>query len=129
MTNTTITNTTVTNTTTTTPVTNSSSLQQAIQLIPPPSPNFFQTILNYTALAYNWLIGFIQKILQSTILKSDPSLATTYANIIGWLVSLTAIYIILVVAEVLRKFIGYVLIIGWAFIIAVMILASGNFWH
>jgi hypothetical protein len=102
---------------------NSTQIQQAEQKIPAPPSNLFQEILNYVAQAYDWLVGIIQNILQSTLLKQDPGLANTYANIIAWLVPLTAIYIILTVAEVARKYLGYIIAAGWIFLLAVMILA------
>ncbi|WP_230952023.1 hypothetical protein [Sulfolobus acidocaldarius] len=68
-------------------------------------------------------MGIIQSILQSTLLKQDPGLANTYANIIAWLVPLTAIYIILTFIEIARKYLGYIIAAGWIFLIAVMVLA------
>nr|WP_012548811.1 hypothetical protein [Acidianus hospitalis]ACI15703.1 hypothetical protein [Acidianus hospitalis W1] len=111
------------NTATTNNIINSTQIQQAAQKIPAPPSNFFQEILYYIGQGYNWLVGIIQNILQSTLLKQDPSLASTYANIIAWLVPLTAIYIILTFIEIARKFLGYVIAAGWIFLIAVMILA------
>ena len=102
---------------------NSTQLQSYSQKIPAPPSNLFQEILNYVAQAYNWLVGIIQNILQSTLLKQDPGLASTYANIIAWLIPLTAIYIILTFAEVARKFLGYILVAGWLFLIVVLFLA------
>lgn len=110
--------------TTTTNVTGT-QLQQVAQMVPPPPSNFMQeVVLYYIALAYNYLVGQIQIALQHTILKSDPQIASTYANIIAWLTSLTALYIILVVIEVVRKFIGYIIILGWIFIIALLFFAK-----
>jgi hypothetical protein len=102
---------------------NSSQIQQSLQLIPQPPPNLPEQILNYVALAYNYIVNEIQGMLQSTILVQDPGLAHTYANILAWLVSLTAIYIILTVIEVVRKFIGYIILIGWVFLIVLMVFA------
>jgi len=113
----------ISGTNTTTDPVNSSQAQQQLQLIPQPPPNFPGQLLNYIALAYNWIVNEIQYILQTTILAHDPSLASTYANIMTWLVSLTAIYIILTVVEVVRKFIGYIILIGWVFLILVMMFA------
>jgi hypothetical protein len=106
-----------------TSIINSTQIQSYAQKIPSPPPNLFQEILNLLAQGYNYLIGLIQNILQSTLLKEDPSLASTYANILGWLVVLTAIYIILTVAEAFRKLIGYIIAIGWVFLILLMFLA------
>ena len=69
------------------------------------------------------LVGIIQSILQSTLLKQDPGLANTYANIIAWLVPLTALYMLLTLAEVARKFLGYIIAAGWIFLILVLFLA------
>jgi hypothetical protein len=102
---------------------NSTQLQSYAQKIPAPPSNFFQEILYYIGQGYNWLVGIIQNILQSTLLKQDPSLASTYANIIAWLVPLTALYIILTFIEIARKYLGYIIAAGWIFLLAVMILA------
>jgi len=102
---------------------NSTQIQQAAQKIPAPPSNLFQEILYYIGQGYDWLVGVIQNILQSTLLKQDPSLASTYANIIAWLVPLTAIYIILTFVEIARKYLGYIIAAGWIFLLAVMILA------
>ncbi|ADB87224.1 hypothetical protein [Saccharolobus islandicus] len=110
-------------TTTNNSIIDSTQLQSYAQKIPAPPSNLFQEILTYVAQGYNWLVGLIQNILQSTLLKRDPGLAVTYANIIAWLIPLTAIYIILVVAEVARKILGYILAIGWIFLLAVLFLA------
>ncbi|MEJ2780591.1 hypothetical protein WIW89_06765 [Stygiolobus sp. CP850M] len=110
-------------TTTNNSIINSTQLQSYAQKIPAPPSNFFQEILNFIAQAYNWLVGLIQNILQATLLKQDPSLATTYANIIAWLVPLTAIYIILTLVEVARKYLGYIIAAGWIFLIVVLLLA------
>ncbi|QXJ30340.1 hypothetical protein [Saccharolobus shibatae] len=109
--------------TTNTSLLNSTQIQQAAQKVPPPPSNLFQEILYYIGQGYNWLVGIIQNILQSTLLKQDPQLANTYANIIAWLIPLTAIYIILTFAEVARKFLGYIIIAGWLFLIIMLFLA------
>jgi hypothetical protein len=111
------------NTATTNNIINSTQIQQAVQKIPAPPSNFFQGILNLVAQGYNWLVGIIQGILQNTLLKQDPGLASTYANIIAWLIPLTAIYILLVFAEVAKKILGYILVAGWLFLIVVLFLA------
>jgi hypothetical protein len=102
---------------------NSTQIQSYAQKIPAPPSNLFQQILNYVAQGYDWLVGIIQNILQSTLLKQDPGLASTYANIIAWLIPLTAIYILLVFAEVAKKILGYILVAGWLFLIVVLFLA------
>ena len=110
-------------TTTNNSIINSTQLQSYAQKIPAPPSDLFQEILNYVAQGYDWLVGIIQSILQSTLLKQDPQLANTYANIIAWLVPLTALYILLTLAEVARKFLGYIIAAGWIFLIVVLFLA------
>jgi len=102
---------------------NSTQVQNIAQKIPAPPPNLYIKILNFSAQWYNLTVKFVQENLQSTILKEDPSLANTYANIIAWLITLTAIYIVLTFIEVARKFIGFLIAIGWAFVIILLLLA------
>jgi len=114
---------TVTATTTNNSIINSTQIQSYAQKIPAPPSNLFQEILYYIGQVYDWLVGIIQGILQNTLLKQDPGLASTYANIIAWLIPLTAIYILLVFAEVAKKILGYILVAGWLFLILVLFLA------
>nr|WP_187395307.1 hypothetical protein [Sulfolobus islandicus]CDF47305.1 unnamed protein product [Sulfolobus islandicus] len=112
-----------TNTTTASNIINSTQIQSYAQKIPAPPSNLFQEILTYIAQGYNFLVSLIQNILQNTLLKQDPQLAVDYANIIAWLVPLTALYILLTFAEVARKYLGYIIAAGWIFLIVVMVLA------
>jgi hypothetical protein len=109
--------------TTNTGILNQDQIQGYTQNIPAPPPNLFQDILKVIAEVYNYLIELISYILQSTLLKWDPSLATTYANIIGWLIVLTAIYIILQVAESFKRILLIIIVLGWIFLLAVMYLS------
>jgi hypothetical protein len=108
---------------TNTNIINSTQVKNIVQKIPAPPPNLFIKILNFSAQWYNLTVKFVQENLQSTILKEDPSLANTYANIIAWLVTLTAVYIVLTFIEVARKFIGFLIVIGWTFVILLLLLA------
>ena len=72
---------------------------------------------------YNYLVNIIQNVLQQSLLKQDPTLADTYANLIAWLIPLTALYVLMSLIEVARKFLGYIIIAGWLFLIVVMFLA------
>ncbi len=59
-----------------------------------------------------------------SIFKADPQLAQEYAQLIGFLIPMTAIYILLVFASALKKIIGYALAAGWGFLILMMILSK-----
>jgi len=108
---------------TNTSIINSTQVQSIVHNIPAPPANLFPTILNFAVQLYNSIVNFIQENLQNTLLKENPSLASSYANVIAWLTTLTAIYIILTLFEVARKFIRLILVIGWAFVIVSLLLA------
>jgi hypothetical protein len=59
-----------------------------------------------------------------SIFKADPQLAQEYAQLIGFLIPMTAIYILLVFVSALKKIIGYALAAGWGFLILMMILSK-----
>ncbi|MCP6728446.1 MULTISPECIES: hypothetical protein [Sulfolobaceae] len=103
--------------------TNSTNITQIVHKIPPPPNNLFQEILSMIANGYNYLVNIIQNVLQQSLLKQDPTLADTYANLIAWLIPLTALYVLMSLIEVARKFLGYIIIAGWLFLIVVMFLA------
>jgi hypothetical protein len=74
--------------------------------------------------AYNFLVQLITQALQQSIFKADPQLAKEYAQLIGILIPLTAIYVILVFASAFKKILGYAIAAGWIFIILMLILAK-----
>ncbi|MEM4114658.1 hypothetical protein AAGT10_14955 (plasmid) [Sulfolobus tengchongensis] len=86
--------------------------------------NLASTIIHYLLQAYNYLVSAIAHFLQITIFTQDPAIATDYAQLISFLIPLTAIYIILVFATALKKIIGYILLFGWGFILLLLILAK-----
>lgn len=81
-------------------------------------------IINFIIYAYNFLVHLISEALQMSIFKADPGLAQEYAQLIGFLIPLTAIYIMLVFASSFKKIIGYAIAAGWGFIILMLILAK-----
>ena len=78
--------------------------------------------IKYTEDAYYLLVNFISYMLQTTVFKADPILAAQYGQALTLLISLTAIYIILVFVSSLRKIIGVVIALGWVLVIAAMAL-------
>ncbi len=73
---------------------------------------------------YNWLTNLVSQILQQTIIKDDPSIAREYGSAIAILVSLTTIYLLLVLVSLFRKILGVIIAIGWVLLIAAMILRA-----
>jgi len=63
-----------------------------------------------------------KKILQETILKARPELATAYGNILTLLVLLTSIYLLLLLVNAFRKILGIILLLGWLFLSISMVL-------
>jgi hypothetical protein len=59
-----------------------------------------------------------------SLFKADPQLAQEYAEMIVFLIPMTAIYIMLVIASAFRKILGYALAAGWIFIILMLILSK-----
>ncbi|KUO86495.1 MAG: hypothetical protein RQ838_01525 [Caldivirga sp.] len=72
--------------------------------------------------AYNGLVNLLQYILQETVFKANPTLANTYGNAIALLVSLTAIYLLLVFVSAFKKVLGVLIAIGWVLLIVAIIL-------
>ena len=72
--------------------------------------------------AYNGLVNLLQYILQETVFKANPTLAYTYGNAILLLVSLTAIYMLLMLVSAFKKVLGVLIAIGWVLLIVAIIL-------
>ncbi|WP_291998815.1 hypothetical protein [Caldivirga sp.] len=72
--------------------------------------------------AYNGLVSLLQYILQETIFKANPALANTYGNAIALLISLTALYLLLVFVAAFKKVLGVLIAIGWVLLIIAIIL-------
>ena len=72
--------------------------------------------------AYNGLVNLLQYILQETVFKANPTLAYTYGNAILLLVSLTAIYMLLMLVSASKKVLLVLIVIGWVLLVAAFIL-------
>lgn len=66
---------------------------------------------------YNWLTGFLSTILQQTIFRARPDLADQFASAFSLMISLTAIYVLLLLVSAFKKILVIVLAIGWAALI------------
>jgi hypothetical protein len=73
---------------------------------------------------YNFLVQLISEALQMSLFKADPQVAQEYAEMIVFLIPMTAIYIMLVIASAFKKILGYALAAGWGFIILMLILSK-----
>ena len=79
-------------------------------------------IVNGLLTIYNWLVNIITTILQQTIIKDNPDIAREYGSALTLLISLTAIYLLLVLVSAFRKILGVIIAIGWLAIIIAIVL-------
>ncbi len=77
-------------------------------------------IVNGLLTIYNWLVNVITTVLQQTILKDNPDIAREYGSALTLLITLTAVYLLLVLVSAFKKILGVIIAIGWlAIIIAI----------
>jgi len=79
--------------------------------IPPLQP---EQIVNFLYAIYYFFRDLMIYILENTIFKDYPEYATTYGDAITFLVSITAIYLILEMVSSAKRIIKIILVIGWA---------------
>ncbi len=79
-------------------------------------------IVNGLLTIYNWLVNIITTILQQTIIKDNPDIAREYGSALALLISVTAIYLLLVLVSAFRKILGVIIAIGWLAIIIAIVL-------
>jgi len=84
--------------------------------------NTADMIVNGLLTIYNWMVNLITTILQQTILKDNPDMAKQYGSALTLLISLTAIYILLVFISAFKKILGIIIAIGWLALIAALAL-------
>ncbi len=78
--------------------------------VPPLQP---EQIVNFLYTIYYFLRDAIIFILQNTVFKEYPDYAFIYGDAITFLVSITAVYLILEFITAAKKFIRVILILGW----------------
>jgi len=78
-------------------------------------------LTNIVFTIYDGLRDTITNLLNATIFKQHPELASYYGDAITLLTSFSAIWILLVVVAAVRKVIGWILLAGWVLLgIAIM---------
>ncbi len=82
--------------------------------IPQISP---EQIVNFLYAIYYFLRNAIAFLLENTLFKGHPDYAATYGEAISFLISLTALYLILEMIEAAKKWVKIILIIGWGLLI------------
>ncbi|MEM3365682.1 MAG: hypothetical protein QXM93_04615 [Candidatus Methanomethyliaceae archaeon] len=81
-------------------------------------------VFNVVYFFFDLLRSFISFIVENTILRGRPDLANSFSSAITLLITVTAVYILLVFVTAAKKAIGIVLLIGWGLLILSLILAG-----
>ena len=82
--------------------------------LPPLSP---EQIINILYAIYYFIRDVITKLFEYTIFQEKPDLALIYSDAFTILISLTAIYLILEIFTAAKKFVKWILILGWILLI------------
>lgn len=72
--------------------------------------------VNFLYLFYKYLRSAIESILGVTLAKANPVLVSEYANAIAWLITLTAVFLILEFFQGIKKVLGIIIALGWLFL-------------
>lgn len=85
---------------------------------------FLDQAVNFLSGLYTYLRNSISTLLEKTLFKENPDLALFYGDTVTLLTSLTALYLILMMAGVTRKVIGGILLLGWGLLIFSIVLKT-----
>lgn len=80
-----------------------------------------EDVVNFIYTLYGALRSALEYMLKATVYQARPDLAVKFADATTWLVSITAIWLILEFSTGLKKMVRIVVIIGWALLILSMI--------
>lgn len=81
-------------------------------------PLKMEDLINFVYLIYRSIRDAIQWLLENTILRANPSIATKFADAITLLTTLTAILLILEFVNGAKKVLAIVLVLGWVLVAA-----------
>lgn len=87
-------------------------------------PGMGEQLLNFIYAIYNGLTKALSFLLEQTVFKEYPKLAEFYGQVASFLVSITAIYLILLLVTAAKKVIGMLLILGWALFIITLVVRT-----
>ena len=92
----------------------------------PGDSSIFVYAMTFLATAYAALKAAIEKLLEETVFKANPQLASQYAEGVSILVALTAIYLILEFVSSAKRIVRAVLVLGWVLLIVALVISSGS---
>jgi len=94
-------------------------VSQAPQIV---EPGVMEQIANFLYSIYNSLTEGLSFLLEQSIFKEYPKVAEFYGQVASFLISITSLYLILLLVTAAKKVIGVVLILGWALFIVTIII-------
>ncbi|MCQ5376843.1 MAG: hypothetical protein NO516_02205 [Candidatus Methanomethylicia archaeon] len=84
----------------------------------------FGWLIDLVGMAFNGLRWAISQILELTLFKTNPTLVDNFASTISLLITLTAIYIMLIFVASAKKILGIILALGWGLLIVSLFLSA-----
>lgn len=89
--------------------------------LPPISP---EQIINILYAVYYFIRDILSFILQVTLFQEHPEYAATYGDALTFLISITAVYIILEFISSAKKWVKVILILGWGLLILSIVISK-----
>lgn len=84
-------------------------------------PLSIEQLVNVLYAIYYFIRELIKSLFEFTIFKENPELALIYGDAFTILISLTALYLLLEIFVSAKKFVKWILIIGWVLLIVSII--------
>jgi len=85
-------------------------------------PGVMEQIANFLYSIYNSLTEGLSFLLEQSIFKEYPKVAEFYGQVASFLISITSLYLILLLVTAAKKVIGVVLVLGWALFIVTIVI-------
>ena len=74
-------------------------------------------LVNIFYFIYTLIRNVIEYLLSTTLYQANPTYAERYADAISMLIPITVIWVVLEFAEGFKKFVRFIVIIGWALVL------------
>ncbi|MCD6232123.1 hypothetical protein J7K28_05815 [Candidatus Aerophobetes bacterium] len=97
------------------------AVSQAPQVV---KPKVIEQIANFLYSIYNSLTEGLSFLLEQSIFKEYPKVAEFYGQVASFLISITSLYLILLLVTAAKKVIGVVLILGWILFIVTIVIRA-----
>jgi len=87
-------------------------------------PAMLEHVANFIYTVYNGLTQALSFLLEQSVFKEYPKLAEFYGQIASFLISITAVYLILLLITAAKKVLGLLLILGWGLFVLTLIIRA-----